>query len=301
MRKASDLLTIAEQHEPGAVWLAGELVERGLGRAVRAYQVVDHDGSVLGVVVVGRTCRDRWYAAPLVFDDRAAPLLGEAIDRSPTREVDGLRRHVEPLLPYLQRRTREPHTMSFGALDIMPALPTDERSRCAEPADIDALVDLYAEFELEVAPTRVRLRALLRRALAAGRPIAVIEEDGRIVAAARCEFRSNRYDFWSALTVHPGHRGRGLYDVLRMEIIGLSHAAGQGSCGTLAPTNPMDVDNHLRRTPMDGVVVDEWMVVPLRLHERFPGHRYARRAVQVLEGALQKRSRDTGLAPTSQG
>ena len=286
---SAEVLAVAAPYEPDTVRITADIGERGLGRHVRAW-VVEDGADICGVVVVARLCRDRWYATPAVVDVAAGPLLASAVDASPAWEVTGGAAHVAALAPHL-RRTRSSVEVDLVGAGPMSGdfLEQDPRCRQAGMADVDALVEVYAGFELEETPTRPRLRAFLARTLR-HRPVVVLEEDGRIAAAIRCEFRSDRFDLWSGMTILPAFRGRKLYGPINNLASALTLGSGRGTCGTIAATNRMSPEGHPQAVNhLDAIFRRPWAVVRLQSPAQWPGARRARALVERVEGRLERR------------
>ncbi len=206
IRDATELLAVVEPLEPHSTLIAGPLTTRGLSRHNRAWLVEGADGSPTAVVLVGRLCRDWWFAKPLLLREDAAQPLARIIDRSPARGVLGPAEHVGPLISHLRRAKR---TRSVPWAWVRPPLPRpevalDPRTRPATIADLDALVELYRSFSLDPIPQR-QLAGVLARIFDSGM-VVVGEEEGRLVAAMRAETRSRQYLYWGGLTVLPESR-----------------------------------------------------------------------------------------------
>lgn len=294
-RNASELLAITEPLEPHATMLVGRLRDRTVGREDRAFLVEDVGESPLGVVLVTRLCFDRWYAKPLLLDDRAAPLVARAVDRSRARGLFGPEEHVGPLVPFLSRAGRV-RTMPWAW--VPPPLPPpesalDPRTRLATRADFGALVDLYRTFDLDPVPPR-RVAGVLARVLDR-HMIVVAEEQGRLVAAMRAETRSRRYLYWGGLTVRPESRNRSLARAVILRTHAVSRDCGLGymvvratarppAAGRRTTFNPLLQRPDYRALGASGT----WSVVSLRPH---PARRALTRLPRRLERQVRARPR----------
>lgn len=295
VRKASaaELAPLLEPLQPATVRALSDLGSAATARRVRAY-IAEVDGNPAGALVVGEYCRGRWRASPVLWDVKAAPALARLIDRGPAWEVGGAARHMEPLLEHLRRteRRRPRRLPAYGWVGPAPqgVLPPDPRCRLATPGDLDALVEVFAAFELDNIPTRRRLREFLTRAVA-HRPIWIIEADGQIAGAIRCDLRSATFDSWTS-TVLPEFRGRGYHIALSFTSGLHTVASGRSTWGVQAETNPTSIE----RSPgaeiwLDDVITDVWISQPLQSPRRFPGHRRLRRLLERLEGGALTRRR----------
>jgi hypothetical protein len=234
------LLGLLEPYEPLSSLAIGPLADYGLGRNVRAWVADGPDGSTGGVLVLWRMCRDRWRAMVWLFDPSGAEPLGKQLDRSPAHAVIGLHDHVGPVLEHTSR-TRLVQELPLWAGRPMDTdeMLADERARLATPEDLEALVEVYRTYELDPFPTVPRLRGYLREMLAMGRPIVVVEQDGRVVGAIRCDARTERWLFWNAAGVLPEYRGRGLSWSMTWRLVAVTKELGRGIVTSRAPTNPV--------------------------------------------------------------
>lgn len=282
------MLALTEPLEPQTSRLVGDLRRRGLGRGSRAWVVADDEGVAAGLVLLIRVCLDRWSASPVVLDQTAARALAACVDRSVAWEVVGPASHVGPLVPHL-RRARAVLEMPLvgAATPVEPLEPVDERTRLATLADLGDLLSLYAGYELDLVPTRRRLRRFLIEALQQ-RPLVVAEAGGRIVGAARCDGLTRRYAFWSGLTVLPEHRGGGLSWAIAMRAMEISAGRGLAVQAAIFPTNPWRVAD--KAAGREEYSEHAWLEVPLRAPRRFRGQARLRRLVERLEGPLERRS-----------
>ena len=248
----------------------------------------DDGGAVAGLVVLSRVCLDRWSALPVVLDGAAARPLAAWVDRSAAWEVVGGTSDVAPLVAHLRRRAGATIEMPLvgASTPVDPLEPVDRRTRLATVGDLDALVSLYARYELDLVPTRRRLRTFLADALT-HRPVVVAEAGGQIVGAARCDGRSRRFAFWSGLTVAPEHRGERLSWAIAMRAMEVSAAAGLAVQAAIFPSNPWRVAD--KATGREEYSEHAWLEVPLRPPLRFRGQARLRRLTERLEGPLERR------------
>ena len=287
---AAEVLAIAEPLLPHTIQVVADLRGSGPARRVRIHLAARGD-EPLGAVVFGERCRGRWYASPVLIEPDAAAPLARFIDRSVAWEIGGPSGHVDPLVPHLTRtvRRRAIHE-AFHCAEIPPvAFPVDPRCRLATTDDLEALVDLYADYELGRFPTRPRLRQFLERQLHS-RPVTVAEVDGELGAATLCLYRTPGYDMWADLTVRPDCRRQGLATAVGFAGITVSTEAGQRVCAVIAGSNPMTVEQATSAADGWRTDADRWTQQPLQSPRRFPGHRRLRRAAERLEGRLQKRT-----------
>ena len=227
-RDSAQLLAITAPLEPHSTVITGPLMTRGLSRRDRARLVTQADGSVAGVVLLTRVCRDRWYAKPLLLDERAAPLLARIIERSRARGILGPEEHVGPVAAHVQRAGRQ-HSVPWAWVPPPmpgPDVPLDPRTRIATRADLDALVALYRDFRLDPIP-RTQLRGVLTRILDDGMVVVGVE-GGELVAGMRAEVRSVRYLYWGGLTVRSDVRNQGLARAVIMRTHAVTAACGLG-------------------------------------------------------------------------
>jgi hypothetical protein len=292
----AEVIALAEPYEPRTTVLLDPVIERRLGRGVRAWVAELPDGQVGGVLVVFRLCRDRWCAAPLVLDDRAASAVARAVDRSPAFQLIGTTGNVAPVLPHLRRAgtvVEMPYTALSASGETLSKLnlAPEDGTRIASPADLDELIGVYREYELDFFTTEPRLRTHLRGALRQRR-IAVVERDGRIVGAFRAEWVSRKFMHWGGLTVLPEYRGDQLSWPVQLRAMVASAFANFGVSFTRHPANP------LPRTPVliEEVVPpelnpirDTWLQV--RLRPRLRGIGRLHKALERLEGRLTPRPR----------
>jgi hypothetical protein len=282
-----ELLALTEPLEPETVLTSGELLGRGLGRDVKAWIAEDGRRNVLGWVVFNRVCRGRWSANTVLLRDEAAGAIGKLINRSNAWEVAGSRRFVEPLRPHLTRARREVEMPLVSAKQPLPPfLEADPRVRWAEPSDLEQLVDLFDAAGLELIPTRQRLRRYLRDAIVR-LGISVAEEDGRIVAATRCESRTQRFEYWGLGFVLPAYRRRGLAWKIGALPGESAWSRELRVCFLPLPTNPMPFAtsatvDHVREL----FERHEWLEIKLQAPKRFRGQAKLRKWTDRFEDRL---------------
>lgn len=175
-------------------------------------------------------------------------------------------------------------------MDLEPlspgAIASDARVRLATTHDLSALVALYSEFELQRIATRHRLLHYLERT-ARDRAIVVIDVDGSMGGACALEFRGTAFDMWSALTVLPEHRGKGLYFPLYNKVRSLTRESGRHNCFTLSRLNKVPLERQLQELG-EATVVRDWISVPLRAR-RVAGEARLRKLLERFEGPLTPR------------
>lgn len=234
----------AEAGEPASTLVAGALRAGGWRQVVLT--VEDHPGAVLGAVVVERHGRSRWEARPLVVDAGCAPLLARIVHLSPTRRVMGVGPHVAPLVAHLPRTRTVGRSAFYGAADknAVPPSDLDPRSRAATPADLPALVALFADtYHLGRSRDRAAWTRLLRRTTAEGL-VVVAEVDGRVVGGLLCGAVSRVWAFGTDAVIGAEHRGLGLSWAMANRMFALVLAYGLDMCGAQVDENPMDADRH---------------------------------------------------------
>lgn len=283
------------QHEPRSIHVSSVLFERGLGRGHRLWALEDDRGSILGVVSTSRWMRDRWQAAPLIFEPRAGTLAAAVIDRGPAWTVLGALEDTQHVYPHLTRRANiQPRIQAFfsGPAPIPDLEYHDRRIRRATPADRKALYSLYEAFELDDAiPTRPRVHSYVRQCLDRG-PILVATVDGKLVGAVRIEARSERYLLWGGMTVEPEFRNQGIGLSLTMTSIAETRLMGMGACMVKASTNPMSfrqLEPGIATGALDG---RPWTEILLRPPIRVRGQGRARRLLEAVEGRPKRRRPD---------
>jgi GNAT superfamily N-acetyltransferase len=311
--ETADLTDVLDATDPATFRILGDLEERGIGPEVQGWLAEDADGAPAAAVTVAELCRDRWYASVMLFDERAASATVDVIMRSPAWEISGGPEHVEPLLPHLTRRGSvtnwEWTVIADLAMAVPPEIealvpPRDPRCRPATGDDLDDLVEVYSTFELDAIPTRPRLRAYLERCLE-HRAILVAEVDGIVAGAYRAEFVSSRFAFWSALTVLPEYRRQHLGSGLSLDAMYITrYELERGMITTTVASNPMLLRPPSERGETWRTFSDEqgfrrggWMKARLAPPQRFPGHRYVRRAREVAEGSVRRREKGPDIRP----
>jgi GNAT superfamily N-acetyltransferase len=307
------LVDVLDATDPATFRILADLEERGIGPEVRGWLVEDDDGTPAAAVTVAELCRDRWYASVMLYDERAASLVVDVIEGTPAWEISGGPDHVQPLLPHITR----PGAVSGWPWAVIPDLamevppeiealipPRDPRCRLATQDDLDALVDLYATYELEPIPTRRRLRTYLERSVP-HRPMLVSEVDGNIAGAYRVDFMSSRFAYWSSMTVLPEYRRQHLGSGLSLEAMYVTRdELERGIITTVVASNPMLLRPSTERTKTWRAFRDEqgfgkgdWVKARLAPPERFPGHHFARRAFEKVGGSMRRREKGPDLSP----
>jgi N-acetylglutamate synthase-like GNAT family acetyltransferase len=295
--------------EPATTQILGAVEERRLRRGQRAW-LIEGSEAPGAVLVVDRICFDRWLAWPVLFDLRAAPVVAELVDASRAWLLEGVAAHVEPCVEFLTRIRGEPEFDPFfeGSVlvDQADRANVDKRTRVAEPADLDRVLDLYREWELAIIPTVPRLRRHLRDRIEHG-PMIVLEIRGRVVAATYVGARSDRFLVWTGLTVEPEYRGRGVG--ARLFPLGalITKRAGCQAAMVWSTTNEMRVKPRRVERMIGDYEIAEWAIVNLGAPKRrFRGERRARALIERLEGPVRRRplprsvpTADPGSAATS--
>jgi N-acetylglutamate synthase-like GNAT family acetyltransferase len=268
VRRDDELVALFERHEPRSSQALGEVLDRGLwSRTCRAWIVEDHDRRPAAAVVAVRPTFDRWYAMVLLVDERAAAAAAALVDRSPAWSVNGAATDIAPLVPLLRRRR---------FVDVRPWVITtypnevtdvpDDTTRLASRADLEALVELYSNFEFVGGLTAWQLRAMLRHVLDRHYIIVIPwpGDDARFAGALAITARTRRYGVLDLLTVVPDHRGAGWSWALAAHAQSIGNALGLAGIAALAGSNPMDLGMHLGD--------DRYVAVELAPPRRFRGH-----------------------------
>jgi len=267
IRRDDEIVALLDGHEPRSTRALGEILDRGVrSRTCRAWIVDDGDRRPAAAVVLVRATFDRWVATVLLLDHGAADEVARLVDRSAAWSVVGAAPDIAPLVPLLRRRR---------FVDVRPWVVTEypvtvtdashDSSRIAVGADLDALVELYSEFELFGGMTSWQLRPVLRHLLSR-HYIVVIERPGdptRFAGAAAIRTRSRRYAVLDLLTVMPENRGAGLSWVLVAHAQTIANTLGLAGVAALGGTNPMNLDGHLDD--------DAFVAVRLAAPRRFRG------------------------------
>ena len=249
VRRDDQVVALLEGNEPRASQALGEVLDRGVqSRTCRAWIVDDGEQRPVAAVVVVRPTFDRWYATVLLLDRRAAGDVAAIVDRSPAWSVNGAAPDIAPLVPRLRRRCY---------VDVRPWVVTaypnevtdvpDASTRLASRADLDALVELYSEFEFVGGLTAWQLRAMLRHVLDR-HYIIVIDRPGDeagLAGALAITTRTRRYGVLDLLTVLPDHRGAGWSWALVAHAQSIGNVLGLAGIAALAGSNPMDLEPHL--------------------------------------------------------
>jgi N-acetylglutamate synthase-like GNAT family acetyltransferase len=275
LRRARDLpalLAFLEPFEPRTTSVIADLLADGLGpRQARAW-TAEVDRQPAGAVVLHRSGFDRWHARCLVADPAAARPIAALLDRSPAWSVTGPGTDLAPLVG-LTRRERAvssmPWVVAEAPVSVTDRSETDPHVRDATPSDLDALVELYRDFELASETTVWQLRGTLRRILDRRR-ILVYEHEGRPVGALVVSGPTARYFVADGLTVLPEYRNRGLGWTLAARAQGIANSHDLGVTAAIAATNAMSF------TAVD-LDPASWAVVALGAPNRFKGQTRLRR------------------------
>jgi GNAT superfamily N-acetyltransferase len=241
-------------------------------------------------------------AYPLLEDPAAGGALAAVIDNGPAWAVEGLARHVGPVVSRLTRAEGVPSARMFSfspnpqvlnqsavtaMLDDMFG-PVDDRTRIAGSNDLNALVDLYGGYEYQRIPTRRRLRVHLAGVLAR-LPVVVAEHNGQLVGAMRGEAMSEHTIVWDDSTVLPEYRGQKLSLAMMRRAMEVTIRLGRGAAGTVQPSNPIriprDLPEWLGFDP-DGLIA---LFQRLRPPVRFRGQNRLRQIAEAVEGRRRPR------------
>jgi N-acetylglutamate synthase-like GNAT family acetyltransferase len=296
----AEIMRLCAVREPATTLLMDAVRRRPLGPGQRAW-VVDGPRGVAAVLVVDRLCFDRWFAWPVLFDAEAAAVVAELVDSSRAWAAEGAEADVVPLIPSLRRGAREAVLLPFfeGTRLVDEATPdsVDHRTRIATRSDLDRLVDLYRGWELGMVPTVPRLRRYLRVQIGRG-PVIVLEERGRLLAAAYAEARSERYMSWTGLTVHPEHRGRGLGPALFALAALIAKQSGLQVCTVWSRSNEVRIKPRRVTRMVGGYEIGTWAHLALGPpRKRVRGEFRARALLERLEGPVTPRALPVRVSP----
>jgi hypothetical protein len=283
-----ELLDLAEPLEPRTTFMVDALLEQPR-RHRRAWVARGADGTITGALVLSRMCMDRWLAFPLVLDESALPAIAAKLGRSPAFVVFGLDGDVDPVVGRVRRAAHGPvlEMVAYGPTDTQDVgVPADERTRLGTAGDLNALVELYAGYELDLWPSMRRLRAGLRRDLARGWVI-VAEVDGHMAAAYRVEAGTHRFHHWSHMSVLPEFRGHKLGAELAIAAGWHTEGTGRAYSSARHPTNPSPP----RRDQDSWGGLEPWYgtLRMVRLRRRVPAINRLRRLIELAEGARRRR------------
>lgn len=222
-------------------------------------------------------------AFPRLCDPSDAAAMAACIDRSSAVAVDGSARDVGPLLEHLER-PYEAHRfrrMVVPASDEYEWAPPDPATRMATVLDLDALVELFEDYEIVFGRTPRDRRRQLADSIRRLRVIVATGTGGDVVAAMVALGVTPGYIVWSHGRVHPDARGTGRSWALVSRAAAIYRATGLGAISTLSDSNPM--------TLPEGVgTIDEQLSLNLSLPDRFPGEREVRRSLWRARRSLQR-------------
>lgn len=212
-----------------------------------------------------------WRGYPVLVDEADAQALASVIEATPVVSLDGHPDDVDPLVPYM---TRVGETARFRSVlapaDQLSWAPSGPTTRVATPLDLDALDDLFADYEVRFISGARSRRRYLQRCIA--RQGAVVHEGHHgIDGAALTSGMTPRFLVFDHIRVAPRSRGQQISWALVSRIVEIAQAYGVGLCiGSVAQDNPMSMPEQ-----------QGWMQVHasanLRLRDRVPGERPIRR------------------------
>ena len=277
---------------------------RRLGVGQRAW-VIDGPSGVAAALVVDRLCFDRWVAWPVLFDPEAAPVVAALVESSRAWVAEGAEADVVPLIPSLQRGAPRavllPFIQGTRLVDEATLDAVDHRTRIATSGDLDRLLDLYRSWELGTIPTVPRLRRYLRNQIDRG-PVIMLEERGRLLAAAYAEARSEHYLSWTGLTVHPHHRGRGLGPALFGLATLVTKQSGLQLCTVWSLSNEVRVKPRRVTRMVGGYEIGTWAHLALGPpRKRVRGEYRARQAAPTARGTRHPASDSEARQPVKRG
>lgn len=264
-----ELRAIIGPHEPHATQMLSIASSYGLGRRVRAEQVIV-EGETAGVVLHRRFSWLRWESQILLIDERGASGVAAAVDAGPSVLMSGFESHCRPVAEALDRlegsvEIRDVFLVEPGFDFIAP----DESTRIGTGADVAALVDLFWETGGHPFLHRHELRRWFKHAVAHDQ-IYVVDDSATGAVIGFGQFVvAGRYGDIAELTVHADRRaeGAGLRIIARMAETAIER--GIGGIAILASTNPIPI-------PPDVFHSDPWWLMKLWPPRRFPGERRIR-------------------------
>jgi N-acetylglutamate synthase-like GNAT family acetyltransferase len=267
----SEITPLLLAHEPRSTQALSDLIFRGLLPWRNKVWVVEDGGSPLAVVMVVRRAFDLWAGNVLLLDPRATHAVAHIVDRSKAISLNGVGADVGGVLPLLTRlhfANNLPFIVAEYPHDHVDA-PMDG-TRVATLADLDALVELYRNYEYGYEVTLGQLRTTMRRILR--EQIAVVfEVDGQIVGATLTIGRTGRYLIGDGMTVLPAHRKSGATWRLGARAQAVANGLGLSAIAFLAPSNPVVIDALIHD--------DAWLTSRLHPRRRFRGHNRLRSLV----------------------
>jgi N-acetylglutamate synthase-like GNAT family acetyltransferase len=261
---ASSVRDVLEQNEPRSSQAISDLTFVGLRPWQGKLWTISDGATLLGIVYVVRRAFDLWAANVLLLDPRASAVAARIVDRSKAISLNGLSHDVATVLPLLKRlhfANNLPFVVSPYPHDVVDA-PTDG-TRVGTMADLDALVDLYRDYEYGYEVTIGQLRTTLRHVLR-DQSCVVAESEGRVVGATLIVGRTSRYCIVDALTVHPSVRQSGVTWRIGARSQAVLNDYGLSAIAFLAPSNPIVIESFIQD--------DAWLTSRLYPRRRFPGH-----------------------------
>jgi N-acetylglutamate synthase-like GNAT family acetyltransferase len=279
VQPVADLL---EPAEPATTRALSEHLNRPSRRWGRSWIITTADGTPAGAVILSRLCFDQWAGWVYLRDAGAAAVAGDVVQHSPAGVVSGAEADIRLLATHVPRaRDIGLRRWAYVEHPIEILGPPDAHTRVATVADLDALVELYAEYEFSGPPTRWQLRDYLRRVVH-GHFVVVYEEGGRLIGAMAVDGRTRRFMNLNELTVRPDHRRRGVAWSILARAQAIANGLGVGVTWMMAPSNPI---NHERLRWPDEASCG-LRLAPTR---RFPGEGRLRRLYQRVQPIATRR------------
>ena len=272
----TDLHAKLGEFQPRSTPLLGAAFTDGIrGRRCRAELFEFDDGSLAAATVRYRWTIGRMTAYPLLLDDRAAPAVGNFLQRSGATDLSGMAQDTDPLRPHLPRwRGAVSTTPAWQPPGFIWEAPGDD-VRVATRQDLDDLVDAVWNHSPHAFPNRLLLRRRLERAVD---QLVLVVEAGTPPQSAGfgiLDSSTPEYDFWAQVVILPQYREMGLS--WRLVAAGAAAAARRGAGGMVCvvDTNPMTL-------PSDATTGELWNYVVLSPPRRFRGEVRLRRALDRL-------------------
>jgi len=263
----------------------------GLAAALR-------DPSPLRVKVLHAGPRDRsacilvrdawgyWSGYPVLADSSDAPELAHAIDRSCAVSIEGWSEMVHPVGHLVERGGGAPLLLDMTAVPFQTVEDLDEpdeTTRMANAFDVDALVDLFAGYEITLGRTRSSLRRILDDATRRTWVVASLRDD-EIVGAIMLSGVTPSYAVWGHMSVAPAARGEGRSWSMLLRVAQLHKGYGLGFLGVTADTNPMKTPPTYPEVMDDG----QYMSLDLSFPGRVPGERAVRKAAWKIDRKMRR-------------